>query len=215
MPTATSNVEIVNLAFDLLRQNEKATDINSPSNKSEALAARWYDVTRRSVLCAFPWNFARKRVLLPLNPISPAFGFRNAYILPVDFVGLVFIGENYDEDYEVDYAIEGNQILINNDGGASLKICYLWDIVSVTRFDPLFVDLLAYELACRFAKGIVGLTVNMKDIYETKKGLEAKARMKNGRDNPPKIRNVSPLLARRRLGTQGGSAFDGTHLLTQ
>lgn len=214
MATALSPVDICNLSFDLLRHKDKVTSIETPESDSEALSARWYDVTRRSALCAYPWNFARLRAALALNAVVPAFGYTDAYILPNNFLGLVFIGENYAEDYETEYSIEGNQILMDNSGGASLQICYIWDITSVARFDPLFIEYLTAELAIRFGNAITGLNKGLKDLYAWKKELEAKARTKNGRDNPVKKRDVSSIIAKRNAVTRGGTTTDGTHLFT-
>lgn len=211
--TASSSVEICNLSFDLLRHKEKVSDIETnPTNDAEALAARWYDVTRRACLGAYPWNFARKRAVLSLNSTAPEFGYANAYDLPSNYVGLVFVGDNYEEDYETEYAIEGNQLLIDNDDATSLNICYIQDIVNVVRFDPLFVEYLVAELAIRFGNSITGLNKGLKDIYAWKKDLEARARTKNGKDNPPKVRLVSPMKEKRQQAISGSNTTDGVHL---
>lgn len=211
MATATSAEEVCNLALDLLRQNEKVESLESPESDTESLAARWYDVTRRSVLRAFPWNFARKRGVLSRNATDPSFGYADAYNLPNDYLELIFIGENYDEDYETQYSVEGDQILLNNDGGASLNVCYIWDITTVAKFDAIFVDLLVAELAIRFANSLTGINKSMKDIIAWRDRVEAKARSKNGQENPVKRREVSQILSNRRSVTSGGG-HDGTHL---
>lgn len=212
MPTALSPVDICNLSFDLLRHKDKVTSIETPESDSEALAARWYDVTRRSVLCAFPWNFARVRALLSLNVTVPIFGYSDAYTLPPDFLNLLFIGENYNVDYVKEYSIEGGRIALDNSAAATLPLCYVKDETSVARFDPLFLELLTAELAIRFGNAIVGLNKGLKDIYAWKKELEAKARTKNGRDNPVKRREVSPFLQKRRQAVSGSTITDGVHL---
>ena len=214
MPTAVSDVDICNLSFDLLRHKDKVTNIETPESDSESLAARWYDVTRRSILGAYPWNFARTRTTLSRNAITPAFGYTDAYNLPNDFLNLVFIGENYLDDYQIEYAIESGQILLDNNAGDSLNICYVADITSVPRFDALFVELLSAELAIRFGNAITGLNKGLKEIYAWKKELEAKARTKNGRDNPVKHREVSPILTKRGQATRGANTTDGQHLFS-
>lgn len=214
MATALSSVDLCNLAFDLLRHKDKVTSIETPESDSEALAARWYDVTRRSVLCSFPWNFARVRTVLSLNATAPAFGYTNAYNLPNDFLNLIFVGENYLDNYLLEYSIESGQILIDNNDGDSLQIGYVRDEVSVPRFDPLFVDLFSAELAIRFGNSISGLNKGLKDIYNWKKELEAKARTKNGRDNPVKHREVSPVLTKRATAVRGANSTDGVHLFS-
>ena len=214
MPTAVSPVDICNLSFDLLRHKDKVTSIETPESDSEALGARWYDVTRRSTLGAYAWNFARTRAVLTRNNTAPAFGYSDAYLLPNDFLNVVFIGDNYKDDYETEYSVEEGQILIDNSAADSLNLCYVRDITSVARFDPLFVELLTAELAIRFGNAITGLNKGLKEIYAWKKELEAKARTKNGRDNPIKQRDISPVMIKRSTATQGKTYTDGKHLFT-
>lgn len=212
MATAQNSVDVCNLSFDLLRHKDKVTSLTSPVSESETIAARWYDETRRAVLGAYPWNFARKRAVLSLNSTAPSFGYANAYNLPNDFVGLVFVGDNYNDDYEIDYAIENGQILLDNGDSVSLNICYVYDHSLVVKFDPLFVDLLVAELAIRFGNAIVGLNKGLAGVITWRKEIDAKARTKNGRDNPPKIRNRSMVLTKRRQAITGANVSDGTHL---
>lgn len=211
MATVTSPEEVCNLALDLLRQSEKVTSISTPESEVEDLAARWYDVTRRSVLRAFFWNFARYRTTLSRNVVDPVSGYADAYNLPVDYLELVFIGENYNEDYATDYSVEGGQILIDNDGDASLDICYIRDVTEVPKFDACFINLLVGELAVVFANSLTGINKGMKEVNAFRDRAEVKARAKNGQENPVKTRNVSPLLTRRQCVTSGGG-FDGTHV---
>lgn len=213
MTTALSGVEICNLALDLLRQTDKVESIETPESDTEILCARWYDMTRRSVLRAFPWNFARKRAALSLNATAPAFGYPNAYNLPNDYLELVFVGDNYDDDYETEYSVESGQLLIDNSAAASINICYIHDFTIVAKFDALFVDLLSAELAIRLSNSITGMNKSMKEIKAWRDELRAQARTKNGQENPVKRREVSPILRHRRMVTSGGSTFDGTHLL--
>lgn len=213
MSAPNSDVAICNLAFDLLRHTDRVTSIATPVSLSESLAARWYDATRRSVLRAYPWNFARARAALNLNATAPAFGYANAYNLPNNYLGLVFIGDNYVDDYENDYTIEGNQILIDNNDG-TLNICYIYDITDVPKFDAVFVDLLVAELAIRFANGITGLNKSMKSLGDWLKRMEAKARTANGRDNPIKHRHTSPVVDARRSAIRNVNVSDGVHLFT-
>jgi hypothetical protein len=213
MATATSDVEICNLALDLLRQTDRVENIEDPESDTEVLCSRWYDVVRRSCLRAFPWNCARTRTSLSRNATAPSFGYPDAYNTPSDYLQLVFIGDNYDEDYETDYSVEGGQILIDNDGAATLNICYIKDLTIVAKFDAILLDLLVAEMALRLANSLTGVNKSMKEIKAWRDELRAQARTMNGRENPVKRREVSPLLTRRRA-VSSGSTFDGTHLLS-
>src|SRR5574343_15671 len=154
MSTALSSVEVCNLALDLLRHRDAVTSIEDPASDTEAICARWYDVTRRSVLRQFPWNFARKLTSLSRNSTDPAFGYADAYNLPGDYIQMVFVGEDIDEDYETDFSIQNGQILINNSGSSDLSVCYVYDCTDVALFDPIFLDLFTAELAVRLANGL-------------------------------------------------------------
>lgn len=212
MSIPTTNVEMCNLAFDLLRHNERCTSISTPINDSEALASRWYDLTRRSVLRAFVWNFARKRVILTPSTTDPEFGYENAYNLPLDYLAPCFIGENPTDTYEEDFLIEKGKIYMDNDDG-DLYLCYIADVTDVARFDALFMDLFTVELALRFANSITGINKSVKPLQEWKKDLELKARMQNARENPPRIRQTSFLIDARRNAIRS-TTTDGRHLFT-
>lgn len=214
MATALSDVDICNMALDLLRQNASITSIDDPSSDVEDLAARWYDTTRQGLLRSHPWNFARKRILLSRNSTDPISGYPDAYNLPVDFLRLLFIGDNYNDEYEWEYSIEGGQILIDNEGGDSLEIGYIYDMANVPQFDPLFKQLLAVELAVVFANAITGINKGLKDVYTLKKELEMRVRAINGQENPVKVRYRSTFIGARRNATRSGTT-DGQHLFVQ
>ena len=212
MGTPVSSVEVCNLSLDLLRHSTLITSIDTPETEEEALGARWYDATRRSVLRMFPWNFARKRITLSRNAVTPAFGYSDAYDLPVDYSSYVFVGENIDENV-TDFQVEGSQLLINNGGAASIDFCYVCDFETVASFDPIFLMLLVGELALVFGNSIVGLNKSLKGMEIFRDRWEAKARAKNGQENPPRIRYQSQILTKRRGARRSGSS-DGTHLFS-
>jgi hypothetical protein len=205
--------EVCNLSLDLLRHNIRITSLETPENDEEAIGARWYDATRRSTLRMFPWNFARKRDSIPRDSVTPAFGYSDAYVLPNDYVAPVFVGEDPVTDFIDDFVVEGNLLLCNNDGAASLHICYIYDVIDVARFDSIFLMLLVGELAVVFGNSITGLNKSIKGMELFRDRWEVKARSKNGQENPPRIRHSSPLLNSRRSGRRATSS-DGVHLFS-
>jgi hypothetical protein len=212
MSAPTSPVEVCNLSLDLLRSPELVASIETPEGDVESLAARWYDAQRRSVLRMFPWNWARKRATIPRDATAPVFGYADAYILPIDYVNYVFVGEEVGDDI-VDFVVEGKRLLINNDGATSLQLCYIYDVEDVTLFDPIFLMFLVGELAVVFANSLTGLNKAIPAMEKFRDRWEAKARAKNGQENPPKVRYSSPLLTARSRGRRS-TGTDGTHLFT-
>lgn len=213
MSNPVSPEGVCNLSLDLLKANEQVTSISIPETDTEALAARWYTATRRSLLRMFSWNFARKRASIPRLAEDPAFGYSDAYQLPNDFIGIVFIGEDPSIYYEKDFVVEGHSLLIDNDGAASLQICYIQDFQTVVKFDPIFLMFLVGELAVLFGNSITGLNKSIKTVESFRDRWEAKARAKNGQENPPRIRHESPLSNARRRARRSTST-DGTHLFS-
>jgi len=213
MSTPTSPVEVCNLSLDLLRHNTLVESIDDPVGDEETLAARWYDATRRSLLRMFPWNFARKRATLSRDATAPAFEYADAYILPNDYVNYVYVGDDPINDPIKEFVIEGDRLLIDNEGAASLKLCYIWNIEDVSKFDPIFLMFLAGELAVVFANSLTGLNKAISAMEKFRDRWEAKARAKNGQENPPKVIHNSPLLNARRSGRRSTTS-DGVHLFT-
>jgi len=212
MSAPVAPVEVCNLSLDLLRHSTLITSIETPTTEEESLAARWYDATRRSVLRMFPWNFARKRATLSRISVAPAFGYSDAYQLPNDYLNYVFVGEDI-QDNITDFQIEGDQLLINNEGAASLKFCYVHDIQTVIKFDSVFLMLLVAELAVVFGSSLTGLNKSLSGMEKLRDRWEAKARAKNGQENPPRIRFTSGILTKRR-SAQRSTSSDGIHLFS-
>ena len=210
MGAPVSSVEVCNLSLDLLRHSTLITSLETPETEEESLGARWYDATRRSILRMFPWNFARKRATVSLISTAPDHGYANAYQLPNDFIGIIYIGENIDDNI-TDFVIEGDQLLIDNEDAASLDICYIYDIEDVVKFDPIFLMFLVAELAVVFGNSLTGLNKSIAGMEKLRDRWEAKARAKNGQENPPRTRFNSTILQKRRGARRSGTT-DGLHL---
>lgn len=186
MSVPTSNVAVLNLAFDLLKA-ASATSITAPTSLVEAIGARWYDVTRKARLRTFASSFARKRDTVSRNSTAPlGDAYADAYDLPNDCVHVLFIGDNYGSNMP-DYTVEGRQILTNNGGEASMIIGYIKDAVNVNEFDPLFTLVLAYDLAVRMALPVTGKQ-SVKNTLKTERAeLISEMRTANGQENPVKV----------------------------
>lgn len=182
--TATSKVDICNLAMDHIGAGV-IVNIDTPTAEQEIKCARWYDVTRRAVLRAHPWAFARKRAAASRSTTDPVHSWADAYNLPTDLVRLNFIGDDSVIDLKGKYALEGRQILMDNSGAASINIGYTYDITDVTKFDSLFVDLLAVELAWRPSFAFNLKPSLKKELREAREELKIEAKAVNSQERPP------------------------------
>jgi len=197
--TATSKVDVCNLAMDHVGGGI-IVNIDSPSTKQEIVCARWYDMTRRALLRSHPWAFARARATLSLNTTAPTHSWADAYNIPSLLVRLHFIGDDSVLDLKGKYALEGRQILMDNSGGTSIDIGYTIDEEDVTKFDSLFIDLLAVEIAWRVSFAFTLKPSLKKELREERKQLQLEARAVNSQERPPVKIQISKFTeARQRL----------------
>lgn len=198
MSAPTSDTNICNLAMDLLAQTANISNIETPETFSEKICARWYHQTRRSLLRAFPWTFARARFQASRAPVAPAFGWADAYNLPNGLVRLNFIGDDAILDLKGKYAFEGSQILLNNSGAASINIGYTDDVSTVTKMDALFVGLFAVELALNMVYKFTIKPSREAKLEERAEKLRIEAKAINSQERPPRRIEHSKFVAARR-----------------
>lgn len=186
----TSSTDIGNLALDLLTAGT-VQDIENPTQANESILNRWYDVTRRKLLREHPWNFATKRAIIAASSEVPVFGYSAQYPLPTDFLRLNSIvdAEGYPISNE-QYEIENNAILYNADGG-QLRLKYVYDITDVSKFDAMFVDLLAIDLALAIAYKVTSSNSDVQRLNELRKLRANMSKAIDGQERPPQRRQVS------------------------
>lgn len=199
----SSNTDICNLTLDLLSAGV-VTDINNPNDATEELLARHYELCRKKLLRQHPWNFAIKRAVLAADSETPAFGYSYQFSFPADFIRLLHVCGTDDLIVPPSlYQVEGNKILISdtysNVGALSIK--YIYDIKTVSSFDPLFISLLSYDLALAIAYKVTDSNTNVQRISELRKEALALARAVDGQERPPTRIESSRALRARRSGS--------------
>ncbi len=207
MAAPNSKVKICNLSMDHLKQSAVIVNIDTPVTDEEKVCSRWYDAMRRKLLRSHPWVFARSRIVLNRNTIVPPFGYADCYDLPNDFLNLRFIGNDAIRDFKGRYEIEGRQILINNNGGTTLNIGYTKDEDNVSKFDAIFVTVLALSMAQKMA---YRFTLKLSVVNAITAGLREElieAKAVNGQDRPPIRIEKSKFITARRSLSNVASAF--------
>lgn len=200
----TSSTDICNLALDLLSAGT-ISDVENPSSATEEFMARWYEQTRRRLLREHPWNFATRRAVLAADATAPPFGYTTQFSVPADFIRLLYVVQNSSVDAEIPansdyYKLEGGKILTSGeitDNGA-LRIKYIYDMKSVSAFDPMFIEVLAYDLAIAIAFKVKEGNTDLQRVAELRKQRAQIARAIDGQESPPiKVERVRALMARR------------------
>lgn len=197
----SSPTDIGNLALDLLSAGT-VTNIETPSNPTEDLLNRWYDTCRKKVLREHPWNFAAKRAVISASSTTPAWKYSKAFPIPNDFIRFLSIqdSEGFDIDnqsYEVEFVGSQRCILYSTES-SSLRIRYVFDVEDVTQFDPMFVEMLSYEIALAIAYKVTesnGTVERVGTILDRKTKL---AKAIDGQERPPTIVQRSRSIKARR-----------------
>jgi len=201
--SVSSSTEIGNLALDLLNAGI-VNNIENPVSPVESLLNRWYDQCRRKVLREHPWNFASTVAILAASATANDFG-ETVYPVPSDFIRLcTVVGSEGQTLSKSEYRFEKRAIVIASDSG-QVKIKCIYDITDVNAFDPLFVDLLAYEIAISIAYKVTDSNTNIQRIGELYKMRAAVARAIDGQESPPERREVSRNIKARRMGASTNS----------
>lgn len=149
-----SEVEICNLALFKIGQSQQISALGEEGVLGESFEVL-YPHTRDYLLASHPWNFAIGRSALTKDANSPAFDYSSQYVLPSDYLRAVRLW-NTKEDWRV----EGDRLLTD---ASPANLIYIKRITDVTKFSPLFQELLVTKMAADLA-----LTIKAD---ATKKGL--------------------------------------------
>ena len=178
---SVSKVEICNYALQAIG-DESILTLSDKTVPAQQCNLR-YDSVRRSLLEMGLWNFAIKRVSLPLSATPPVFDFSHAFTLPSDLLRVIGtdrqLGVNFGTDplfngYKTigfgdaytgkdRYKIESGHLLYDDD---VCKIAYIVDLEDTTKFSPLFVDCLSLFLASRIAYKITGSRTMERELLD-------------------------------------------------
>jgi hypothetical protein len=187
----TSSTEVCKLALDLL-QGGTVSDITSASTSIEEICNRWYDHTRRKLLRQHPWNFAIKRAELAASATEPVFGASAQFPVPSDFLRLLQVVDSDSRIIASDaYFFENRSIMFRWSDEDVARIIYITDEEDVTKFDDLFIDLLAVEIAMSIAYLVTQNNANVERLSGIRKTLIANAKAIDGQERPPESRRSS------------------------
>lgn len=203
MGTPTTDVEICNLALGRIGQKEIAS-ISAPTTLEEDACALYYAPTRRELLRAFVFNFAKAYAVLTVSEsVTPAFGFASAFALPNDYLRLLALGDHtINDDVPAGlYDIVNGYIYTDwEDDTDSINISYIKDETSVTKWDASFVKLAYTQLAHNMAPKFTLKPSTRKDLADELRDLLLKAAAVAGQEKPPRRIQRSRVRDLRRMG---------------
>lgn len=160
-----SEVDICNVALSHLGDSATVASLDPPEGSAQAEhCARFYPMARDALLSLHTWSFATRRTVLAQLAIA-APGWAYAYTLPTDALDIFAIVAPGDVDpgsscmpvrqhpYVREANANGNQVIYCNVEDAIAR--YSMRVEDTTRFSPLFVSALTWQLASMLAGPII------------------------------------------------------------
>ena len=184
MALPTSKVGVCNLALDLLKE-KPISDIDTPTTDVESLCSRWYDTARMSLIQSRNWSFATKSEAISRGGAPAVSIYADYYSFPTDYLKLIAIVNPRHSLTRYQYHIEAGKLLMDNSGGTSLDVWFLFDQTDVTTFPPLFIVLLAARLALLVSYKITAKPQVIKQVKDLLVTAEKEALAANGQERPP------------------------------
>lgn len=153
VPTVTSEVEVCNLALDMLKEAPMA---DMDENRA---ASRWmkrnFEPIRNLVTMSHIWKFAMFRDELPADPEPPAFEWSYRYRKPSDCLRVLPLRVGgWMNGPLIPHQVENDFILTN--APPPLKVRYLRIVRDPALWPPTFVDAVAAKLGERAAHVLTG-----------------------------------------------------------
>lgn len=179
----SSVVDICNLALSYLGDEATVTAIDPiPDGSAQAaLCARFYPISRNSLLEMHSWGFATVRFSMSeLSSASVPPQWQHAYAIPSDAINLLAVidsaaGSDYSvaiptpfippgtinanignftpQPFVAETLLDGTQVIFTNQENAMLLYTRL--VTDATKFTPLFTEALAWLLASKLAGPIL------------------------------------------------------------
>lgn len=166
----SSPAYVVNLAFD--RIGERTIVSLDDPGPIVARAKAQYSHQRDLLLRAQPWRFAMARADLAALSDKPSFGWDRAFERPSNALRVMPLTTNGEYDgLPVEHRFEGTHILTN--AKAPLKIRYVQRDVPETKFDPLFTELLAINIALQLSYRLTNKRSLVAELRQEARELSA------------------------------------------
>ncbi len=192
-----SSIDICSNALLMLGSKPIASfdEGSAPANLDRGrLCSNLYPMMKLALLRSHPWNCAVTRVQLSPDATPPAFGFRNRFLLPGNWLRTLEVGDGY----ALTYRSEGRYLLCDE---AVFPLVYLRDVPE-TDFDSMLVEAMTLAMAMRLAYAITASSAVEQARYSEFQALMKRVRAVDGQDDPPQTFGDMRLLTSR-FGNNG------------
>ena len=167
-----SNVQICNRA--LIRLGADTITSLTENSKEARLCNILFDVVRKDLLRAHPWNFSIKRTSVAYSTTEPEFEFDYQYALPSDCLRVLNVHMNISN-----FSIEGGYLYTNDD---AVDLIYIADITDTEAFDSAFTTMMSLKLAAELCYNITGNTTLVGALIDEYEKVRRESRLWDGQE---------------------------------
>lgn len=150
-------------------------------SKAGRIANERYAELRDELIYRHPWNFATKRQSIPVSATSPAWGFANAFPLPVDYLRMREV--NGEDETSGKWKVEGKSVV--TDLAGPLEILFTYQVTDTNFMSPTFREALASILAADWAEDLTGDDDVVRSTSIKARFAVAQARSNDGQEGIP------------------------------
>lgn len=180
--------------FALAKCGEQRIISMTDDSKNAILCRLHFDQTYREVLRNHPWNFAIRRATLAEISGYTGIEFEHQYQLPADCMRVLRL----DSDDTSVFNVEGRTIVTDE---TPCNIVYIGMDDNLNLCDPLFIKVLALELAVKLSYNLTETRTQTDGLLEEAKLAWVEARSMDAQEGTPRKVELSEWLSARIEGT--------------
>ena len=126
-----------------------SADLFKPHGEPMVIAQSLYESVRDSLLSDFQWSFARAQVSIVKDAVNPTTGYSFRYAIPASSKQIIRVNNIDDSENNAQWEVVGN--FIHTNFATPIILDHTTTVTDVTKFPPIFVEILTTTLALKLA----------------------------------------------------------------
>jgi hypothetical protein len=126
-----------------------SADLFKPHGEPMVIAQSIYESVRDSLLADFQWSFARAQVSIAKDGANPTTGYSFRYAIPAACKQIIRVNNIDDSENNAQWEVVGG--FIHTNFATPIILDHTATVTDVTKFPPIFVELLTTTLALKLA----------------------------------------------------------------
>jgi hypothetical protein len=126
-----------------------SADLFKPHGEPMVIAQSLYESVRDSLLADFQWSFARAQVSIAKDAANPTTGYSFRYAIPTACKQIIRVNNIDDSENNAQWEVVGS--FLHTNFATPIILDHTATVTDVTKFPPIFVEILTATLALKLA----------------------------------------------------------------